>query len=132
MNRLCIHKATKKIIEMQSGGDDRPDLMESRLNTLKLNALNARYNEADIEVKWVTDAEYAEAIEQDPVTIANKQKEQSEQARIAAKAEAILTNLPTWAQVSTAVDNISSLAEAKVFIKKLARIVYWLAKDKEA
>jgi len=54
------------------------------------------------------------------------------QANAEAKAQAIITNLPTWAQVSTVVDNISNLAEAKVFIKKLARIVYWLAKDKAA
>jgi len=81
MNRLCIHKATKKIIEMQSGGDGLPDLMESRLNILKLNAINAGYKESDIEVKWVTDAEYAEAIEQDPVTIASKQKAQLDQQK---------------------------------------------------
>jgi hypothetical protein len=55
-------------------------------------------------------------------------------ARVAsqqAKMQAIIDNLPSWSRVSTAVDNISSLAEAKVFIKKLSRIVYWLAKDKE-
>lgn len=40
-------------------------------------------------------------------------------------------NLPDWATVSTEVDNIASLADAKVFIKKLARIVYWLARGKQ-
>ena len=59
MNRICILKATKRILEMQSGGDDRPDLMEMRLNTLKQNALNAGHLEADIEAKWVTDEEWA-------------------------------------------------------------------------
>ena len=39
------------------------------------------------------------------------------------------TNLPTWAQVSDAVDNIGNLAEAKAFLKKLSRVVYWLAKE---
>ena len=39
------------------------------------------------------------------------------------------TNLPTWAQVSTAVDNIGNLADAKAFLKKLSRVVYWLAKE---
>jgi len=58
MNRVCLTK-DGKLIEMQSGGDDREDLMEMRLNTLKHNALNAGYLEADIEVKWVTDAEWA-------------------------------------------------------------------------
>jgi hypothetical protein len=56
MNRVCLKK-DGKLIEMQSGGDDHPDLMETRLNTLKQNALNAGYKEEDIEVKWVTDEE---------------------------------------------------------------------------
>ena len=34
-----------------------------------------------------------------------------------------------WATISTAVDNIANLADAKVFIEKLARIVYWLANE---
>jgi len=58
MNRVCLTK-DGKLIEMQSGGDDRPDLMEMRLNTLKQNALNAGYKEDEIEVKWVTDEEWA-------------------------------------------------------------------------
>lgn len=37
--------------------------------------------------------------------------------------------LPSWAQVENAVDNISNLAEAKTFIKKMARVVYWCAKN---
>ena len=41
----------------------------------------------------------------------------------------IIDNLPPWLQVSNAVDNISNLAGAKVFLKKLARVVYWLAKN---
>lgn len=48
-----------------------------------------------------------------------------------AKEQALLDNLPSWSEVATAVDNISSLANAKVFIKKLARVVYWLAKNTE-
>ena len=43
----------------------------------------------------------------------------------------IAAHLPSWVQVSTAVDNISNLAEAKAFLKKLSRIVYWLAKNSE-
>lgn len=57
MNRVCLTK-DGKLIEMQGGGDDRPDLMGMRLDTLKQNALNAGYKEAEIEVKWVTDAEW--------------------------------------------------------------------------
>lgn len=55
----------------------------------------------------------------------------AEEARIAAKTQDFLDNIPSWAGVSTAVDNIANLADAKVFIKKLARIVYWLARDKQ-
>ena len=62
MNRICLTK-DGKLIEMQSGGDDRPDLMEMRIDTLRQNALNAGYIEADIEVKFVTDAEYAAIME---------------------------------------------------------------------
>ena len=48
-----------------------------------------------------------------------------------AKVQALVDNLPSWAAVSSAVDGISNLADAKVFLKKLARVVYWLAKNSE-
>jgi len=51
--RVCINKSTGKLIESQSGGST-----QAHLDTLKQNAINAGYFEADIEVKFVTDAEY--------------------------------------------------------------------------
>jgi len=42
----------------------------------------------------------------------------------AAKLQEIADNLPSWTQVSTAVDDIANLADAKAFIKKLSRCVY--------
>lgn len=45
--------------------------------------------------------------------------------------QSFLGNLPSWTAVSTACDNISSLAEAKAFLKKMARVICWLAKDSE-
>lgn len=48
----------------------------------------------------------------------------------AAKQSAINTNLPSWSQVETALDGISNLAEAKAALKKISRIIYWLAKGK--
>jgi len=54
----------------------------------------------------------------------------AEAARIAAKTQALTDNLPSWAQVETTVSNITNLTEAKVYLLKLSRIVYWLAKDK--
>ena len=88
MNRVCLTK-DGKVIEMQSGGkveripkevfqeeklkegvmftDEEYqifvigwDALEAmRLDTLKQNALNAGYKEEEIDVKWVTDAEWA-------------------------------------------------------------------------
>lgn len=51
-------------------------------------------------------------------------------AKIAAKLAAITDNLPSWAVVETAVDNIANLADAKAYLKKLSRVVYWIARDK--
>ena len=53
----------------------------------------------------------------------------AEAARIAVKEQDFLDNIPNWAAVSTAVDNITNLADAKAFIKKLARVVYWDVKN---
>jgi len=53
----------------------------------------------------------------------------AEEARQAAKAQAIIDNLPSWSEVEATIGNIANLANAKVFIAKLARVVYWLAKD---
>lgn len=47
----------------------------------------------------------------------------------ASKAKAISDDLPSWAQVSTAVDNIANLADAKAYLKKLSRVLYWLARN---
>ena len=47
----------------------------------------------------------------------------------AQRVQELVENLPTWLRVSRAVDNISNLADAKAFLKKLARVVYWLAKN---
>lgn len=68
--RVSINKLTGKMLEAQSGGGvDRSfnkvcnkewDALEAmRLDTLLQNAIRAGYLEKDIEVKFVTDAEYA-------------------------------------------------------------------------
>lgn len=117
---ICIVKATNRIIEMQSG---------AVAGTLIKNALAQGYKETDVIEKEVTPLAYQDALKIDPVVIAAKAdallKEQTSQA----KADAIIANFPTWARVATEADNISSLAEAKIFIKKLARVTYWLAKN---
>lgn len=46
------------------------------------------------------------------------------------KSLVIEANLRDWVTVESTVDSISDLAGSKAFLKKLARVVYWLAKNK--
>jgi len=46
------------------------------------------------------------------------------EAKDAQMAQTLRDNLPTYAQVQTAIANISNLADAKAFLKKLAAVVY--------
>lgn len=46
----------------------------------------------------------------------------------AAKMQEIIDNLPTWEKVSAAIDNVSSLAEMKAIVKKIARVLYLVAR----
>jgi len=46
------------------------------------------------------------------------------------KAQEIIDRLPDWTTVKSTVNNISNLAEAKAYLLKLSRVVYWLAKGK--
>lgn len=54
------------------------------------------------------------------------------QALAVAKAQALADNLPSWAQVDSAITAIGSLADAKAFLRKLSRVVYLLAKNQVA
>ncbi len=38
-------------------------------------------------------------------------------------------NLPSWFQVSNAIDNANSVPEIKLLLKKIARVLYLLAKN---
>ena len=53
------------------------------------------------------------------------------QQKITLEETDIFSNLPSWAEVSAAINNAKDLAEAKAILKKLARVVYWLAKDQK-
>lgn len=57
MKRVCINKSTGILIEMQAGGDDRPDLMEMRLNTLLQNAISQGYKPEEVIVRWAEENE---------------------------------------------------------------------------
>ena len=92
MNRICLTK-DGKLIEMQSGGDDREDLMEMRLNTLKQNAINAGYKEDEIEVKFVTDAEYATIMEANKPIPTYKDLRRAEYPKIEEQLDSIMETL---------------------------------------
>jgi hypothetical protein len=149
--RICIKKSTGKLIESQSGGrvnrrlkDDAitdeeyeaylflcDELENMRLNTLKQNAINAGHLEADIEVRFVTDEEYAIAIAEDPNEIARIAEQEAKEAAQIIKAQAYIDNLPSWSQIKKNINNITDLAGAKAFLLKLARVVYWDIKNTE-
>lgn len=53
----------------------------------------------------------------------------AKEAEILQKQTDINNNLPTWQQISDEIDGISSLTGMKIALKKIARVVYWLAKN---
>jgi len=110
----------RRIDDPVYGGDCvlyHPFTSEETVNAEITAALNA--SEAEREAS------------QTAADLAREQERLAAVAVAAAKAQSITDNLPSWTQVSTAVDSISNLAEAKVFLKRLSRVVYWLARDKE-
>lgn len=68
---------------------------------------------------WITEHEAYLATVQDAQTSEQSLRDQD-----------IMTNLPSWSEVSANIDKISDLAGAKASLKALARVVYWLAKNK--
>ena len=58
---------------------------------------------------------------QTPEEIATRE---AQEAKAQAMAQTLRDNLPTFAQVQTAIDNIRNLNEAKAFLKKLAAVTY--------
>jgi hypothetical protein len=79
MNRISIQISTGKVIEMQTGGDtDNQELANTRLNTLKQNAINGGIAESDIEVKWVTEDEWNTIKNSDAVFKSYQEKRSAE------------------------------------------------------
>jgi len=54
----------------------------------------------------------------------------AEQAQGQRRAQAFDANLPTWAQVNAYIDAAFTMPQRGV-VKKLARVIYWLAKGTE-
>jgi len=64
--------------------------------------------------------------EEMPVVKEARLRKESDAAQ---KIQDIVDNLPSWDAVETTINNISRLADAKAFLLKLSKIVYWLAKN---
>lgn len=41
-------------------------------------------------------------------------------------------NFPSWQTISDAIDDAATLSEMKIIVKKMARVLYWLAKNSQA
>ena len=119
--RICKIKATKRVIEMQS--DATP-------GTLLKNAINAGYDPTEVEEIEVDQAGYEAAKLEDPVEIANAQAQQAAAAVEAAKAQAIVDNLPSWAAIEAAINAADTIPKLRAIVLKIARVEYWLAKNK--
>jgi hypothetical protein len=107
--RICIEKATKKILEMQS---------EATAGTLIANAVRAGYAAKDIEEREVNATQYTSAQAVCPVHIKEKaDKEKAEQDK--AKDEKDLKDLAD----GTAIDNAKDLSELKTLLKTIVKVL---------
>ena len=119
--RICKIIATKRIIGMTSDG--------AAGTLIERAAVEFGLAPPEIEELEVDDAGYLAALAEDPVVIAEKQAVQDAVSFEAAKLAEIADNLPAWQQVSDAIDGVTTIAGLKVVVKKIARIVYLLAKN---
>jgi hypothetical protein len=119
---VCIHKITKRVLEMQS--DATP-------GTLLQNALNAGFALIDLDEREVTQEEYQALMEADPIEQAIKAAIQAEQAKVDNAVSAMKAD-PNWAtwtaqQASDWINtNVTNLAQAKTVLISLAKAVVYL------
>jgi len=96
---------------------------------LKIDKWRPDYLAAKNEPNYMTRAQ--RDAYKSPEQIAEESARQAAALVAAAKAQSITDNPPSWQAVSDAIDAATTLAACKVIIKKLARVVYWLAKNQE-
>ena len=121
--RICRVIETKRIIGMQS--DATP-------GTLIANAFSEfGLLPFQIEELEVDQAGYLAALEEDPIVIAANAAEDAVKSKENRILQEVIDNLPTWIQVTNAIDVATTVPQLKVIIKKLARVVYLLAKNEE-
>jgi len=90
-------------------------------------------DEATVEAEVTAALNASEEEREAAQTAADLAREAERLAAIAladAKAQSIVDNLPSWQAVSDAIDAAATLAACKIILKKLARVVCWIAKNK--
>ena len=112
--RICIHKPTRRIIEMQSAGKE---------GTLLQNALNAGYALPELEETEVTPTEYAAKKEEDPDGIARLERQAANEAAQAAKIIAISDAKAAIASLVPAVDKATDIEGLKKVVLDLIKNV---------
>jgi hypothetical protein len=85
-------------------------------NTPRPNPPSGHHKWDDVNKLWYADSEVTEKLTDDTAN--------SEDAKLAE----IDSLLPSWAQVESYLDGLANLADVKVALKKIARVVYRLAK----
>jgi hypothetical protein len=107
--KICIEKASNKIIEMQS---------DATAGTLIANAIRAGYAEKDIEEREVTTAQYASAKAVCPVHIKNeadKLKAIADKAKVEQEIKEVADD--------KLIDAIKDVEGVKEYLKKLVKVI---------
>ncbi len=124
MYRVCLEKATGKLIEMQSGGnilppmkdvlDEKGDLTQygiqrlisykaDNLETLRRNAINAGYKEDELDVKWVSDEEWKNVLEANKPKPTYADLRQAEYPSIGDQLDAIWEGEPHYSEMKAVI-----------------------------
>jgi hypothetical protein len=113
--RICILKATKRILEMQSHATE---------GTLLQNAVSAGFKVDKIEEREVDEVGYAAALAEDQVEIAATAAV-ADQAAVKALIEAAISAaLPTWSTVKAGINNAFPDAKQNQFMTILCKAIY--------
>jgi hypothetical protein len=90
MQRVCYEKSTKRIIEMQSGGDT-----PTHLQTLIDNAVKAGHAPASITCEFMDDSQYESAQLADPTIQAEKAVQKDKENKMKKAKEDLLAMIAT-------------------------------------
>jgi hypothetical protein len=65
----------------------------------------------------------------DSILAAETAAAQAEATRLAAKAQAIIDNIPSWSAVEAAINAADTVAKLRSVVLKIARVLYWNVKN---